>query len=93
MQITAQEECLPLNMSHPCLYLCFFLHLGLNNGGMIHHPARKSAHLAGKKESPVTIQQNSFYPSPSNLGFPQQILPRNKVVSAQSKVEEGMQHI
>ena len=49
MQIIAQEECLPLNMSHPCLYLCFFLHLGLNNGGMIHYPARKSAHLAGEK--------------------------------------------
>ena len=52
-----------------------------------------SCRRKGTQESPVTVQQNSSYPSPSNLGFPQQILPRNKVVSAQSKVEEGIQHI
>lgn len=52
-----------------------------------------SCRRKGTEESPVTIQGNSFYPSPSNLGFPRQILLRNKVVSAQSNVEEGIQHI
>lgn len=69
----------------------FSLDLGLNNGGMI-TTHMQSARPAGEKgpRIPSNYTTKQFLPSPS-LGISSAGFAEKQVVSAQSKVEEGIQ--